>query len=185
MPILALEPDIYPQELLGDEPLDATGEWWVLYTMSRREKQLARVLHTAEVSFYAPLVKRTTCSPAGRVRHSYVPLFPGYVFLRGDDEQRRMALASNCVSRTLAVNNARGLVSDLRNIRRLLELGLPLESESQLTPGRTVRVRSGALAGLEGTVLHRRGQQRLLVAVNFLQQGVSMQIDDFAVERTD
>ena len=46
-----------------------------------------------------------------------------------------------------------------------------------------VRIRSGPLTGLEGLVIRRRGQDRLLVAVEFLQQGASVQIDDFEVER--
>jgi hypothetical protein len=37
--------------------------------------------------------------------------------------------------------------------------------------------------GLEGTIVSRRGEDRLLIAVNFLQQGVSIQISDFQVER--
>ena len=49
-------------------------------------------------------------------------------------------------------------------------------------PGNRVRVRRGPLAGLEGAVLVRRGQTRLLVQVNFLQKGASVEIDDFLLE---
>jgi hypothetical protein len=38
------------------------------------------------------------------------------------------------------------------------------------------------LAGLEGTIITRRGQTRLLVHVDFLQQGASVEIDDLCVE---
>jgi hypothetical protein len=41
------------------------------------------------------------------------------------------------------------------------------------------------LAGVEGTVLSRRGGTRLLVAVNFLQQGASVEIEDFLLEPLD
>jgi hypothetical protein len=57
--------------------------------------------------------------------------------------------------------------------------------ESRLAPGRRVRVRHGALAGLEGTVLLRRGRTRLLVAVDFLQQGASVDIEDYCLEAID
>jgi len=43
-------------------------------------------------------------------------------------------------------------------------------------------VKAGPFAGLEGTVVVRRGETRLLVAVNFLQQGASVEIDDFVLE---
>jgi hypothetical protein len=35
---------------------------------------------------------------------------------------------------------------------------------------------------LEGIVTKRRGVSRLLVAVNYLQQGASVEIEDFMVE---
>jgi hypothetical protein len=45
-----------------------------------------------------------------------------------------------------------------------------------------VRIRTGPLAGMEGVVVKRRGGDRLLVVVKFLQQGASIQIEDFQVE---
>jgi hypothetical protein len=77
------------------------------------------------------------------------------------------------------------LVEDLRQIRRLIEANVPLTPEARLEPGQRIRVSSGSLIGLEGTVIKRHGQQRLLVAVEFLQQGASVQIEDCGVERID
>src|SRR4051812_48657381 len=171
MPILAAEPDIFPCDLL-DEPADSVGApWWVLYTMSRREKQLMRQLLSAEVPFYAPLIKQQQRSPAGRRRVSYLPLFPGYVFLRGDDEQRREALASNCISRCLQVSDTPRLVADLQRIRRLLDSGLPLEREPRLQPGQQVRICFGSLAGLGGGGGIHLGQEGLVGGVEFFWEG--------------
>ena len=79
---------------------------------------------------------------------------------------------------------ARGveLTQDLRSVRALIESGVPLTTEGRLQPGQRVRVKSGLLLGLEGIILSRRGEDRLLIAVNFLQQGVSVQISDYQVE---
>jgi hypothetical protein len=38
---------------------------------------------------------------------------------------------------------------------------------------------------MEGTVLVRRGKTRLIVHVTFLQQGASVEIDDFNLEPLD
>jgi transcriptional antiterminator RfaH len=185
MPLLALEPDLLPADLLDRSESPADYGWWVLYTMSRREKELMRRLAASGTGFYGPLVKHRKRSPAGRVRTSHLPLFPGYVFLCGDEDARRGALATNCVSRCLAVSDSRRLVEDLRQIRRLIESNVPLTPEARLEPGQRIRVCSGSLRGLEGTVIKRHGQQRLLVAVEFLQQGASVQIEDCGVERID
>jgi hypothetical protein len=48
-----------------------------------------------------------------------------------------------------------------------------------------VRVKAGMLRGQEGMIIRRQGETRLLVAVNFLQQGASVLLDDIAVEQLD
>ena len=96
-----------------------------------------------------------------------------------------MSLATNRVLRVLPVNDSNRLIDDLRQIERLIQCNAPLTVESRLQAGSRVRVRSGAFAGVEGVVLRRRGQTRLLVSINFLQQGASVEIDDFCLEPLD
>jgi transcriptional antiterminator RfaH len=180
MPILSAEPDLFPSTLLDEEA--ATDSWWLVYTLARREKELMRRLRSLGIGHYGPLLRRRNRSPGGRTRESFVPLFPSYVFLRGDDFARQQALATRCVSRTLPVPDPQGLVDDLQQICRLLASDRPLEPESRLEPGRRVRVRSGSMLGLEGTVVKRRGKDWLVVVVEFLQQGVSVLLEDFQVE---
>ena len=190
MPILPKQQDIYPDDLLdvveggaGREPRVAGGRWVAFYTLSRREKDLMRKLQAAGVPFYAPMVRRRLHSPGGRVRASYVPLFPGYVFSLVDDEQRRTALATNTVARWIPIVDERMLVDDLRAIKRLIDTEKPLTPEARIEPGQLVRVRTGALRGLEGTVVKRRGAERLVVAVRFLNQGASIELEDVDLER--
>jgi len=187
MPILPKEPDIFPDNLLHQEPEvgELAQRWWSLYTLPRREKQLMRRLRSMGVAHYGPLVQRRTSSPSGRVRTSHVPLFASYVFIRGDEESRYRAWTTRCVSRCLSVGDGERLAHDLRQIQCLIRSDAPLTPESRLEPGMRVRIRSGSLAGLEGTVVNRRGAKRLLVAVHFLQQGASIQLEDFQVERID
>ena len=183
MPILPSEPDLYPPELLEQPlPADSDAQWWALYTLSRREKELMRRLRTLDIGFYAPVVTKRTRSPGGRVRASHVPLFSSYVFMRGTPEQRQRALTTNCISRCLEVPNPRQLVYDLQQIRTLIQLDSPLTIEARIAPGRRVRVRSGPMTGLEGLVVQRRGKDWLVVAVEFLGQGASVLLEDFQVE---
>ena len=141
-----------------------------------------RRLRALDIPFYSPLVAKRTRSPSGRVRESYVPLFASYVFVFGSEAERHKALTTNCISRCLTVSDAGQLVSDLRQIRRLIELDAPLTIEARIEPGRRVRVRSGPMMGMEGTVVKRRGKAWLVVAVEFLQQGASVLLEDFQVE---
>ena len=187
MPILPKQCDVYPADLLDlRASADAGGpeatRWLVFYTLARREKDLMRKLEAAHIPFFGPMIRRRLRSAGGKTRSSYVPLFPGYVFSRVDDEQRRAALATNTIARWIPVGDERMLVDDLRAIRQLIDSDQPLTPEARLEPGQPVRVRSGPLKGIEGVVIRRRGEERLLVAVRFLNQGASIELEDIDLE---
>jgi transcriptional antiterminator RfaH len=182
MPILRQEPSLFPETLLDDTPCGGTERrWLVAYTKPRQEKALSRELFRHQTPFYLPLVRKTLYRPRRRLC-SHTPVFAGYVFLFASEAERVRTLTTNRVVRLLQVNDARRLVSDLRQLRQLISSNAPLTVESRLAPGDRVRVRRGPFAGIEGTVLHRRGVTRLLVSVDFLQRGASVEIDDFLLE---
>lgn len=187
MPILEQEACLFPEDLLSESPeasvQSATDRrWWAVYTKSRQEKAFARQLIGLEVAFYLPLIPKDNIIRGRRVR-SHVPLFAGYVFLFGNDGDRITALTTNRVSRVLPVHDEPRLRQDLAHVKALIERDAPLALERCLVPGDLVRIRTGLLRGLEGVVIRRHGKQRLLVAVNYLQQGVSVEIDDCALDR--
>ena len=182
MPILAAEPDCYPLNLLDELAVDpGDRRWWAVYTKSRQEKSLARQLSGMSVPYYLPLISKTS-RIGGRKVKSHLPVFAGYVFLFGTDEERVQALTTNRISKILAVPGTEEMTTDLRHVRSLILAGAPLTVEARLQPGERVRIKSGSLMGLEGTIICRRGETRLLIAVHYLQQGVSVQIEDYMVE---
>lgn len=184
MPILERETDLYPEDLFEREGLgeDRDHRWWACFTRSRREKEMMRKLLALGVPFYGPLVPQSRRSPSGRLRTAYLPLFANYVFVYGDGSARYAALTTNCVSRTIEVGDGAGLFRDLRQVRSLIATGAPLTVERQLETNHRVRVRTGAFQGLEGTVIKRQGKARLLISVDFLQQGASLTLEDCDVE---
>ncbi len=192
MPILKQQPSLYPSTLLEESTdLDVVHEevdtfesprsWWAVYTRSRREKSLARKLYANEVPFYLPLVPHEHVYRGRKVK-SFIPLFSNYLFLFGSEDERVAALTTNCVSRMLPVVDKAVLFHDLLNLHKLIDVGAPMTVEQRLQPGRPVRIKAGAMKGVEGVVLERRGGNRLLVSVNYIQQGVSMAIEDYMLE---
>lgn len=205
MPLLDPEPDLYPADLLQHPPaadLPATGSpdeelpneesprpaaeqdrrWWAMYTRSRCEKQLMRNLHKRGIAFYGPTYPRRYRSPSGRQRTCYELLFANYVFVYADDYEAFQAMTDRSVSRRIDVPDGERLGNDLRMIYRLIHSGCPLTRESRLQSGDRVRVRSGALAGFEGTVIRRQQESRLLISVSFTNQGASFQVDECQLE---
>jgi transcription antitermination factor NusG len=181
MPLLARETDCHPNELLqtvSTGPRSRDARWWIVSTRSRREKDLMRRLVASQKSFYCPIISKRSRASSGRIRTSFVPLFPGYVFLYGDDDDRRAAFTTNCVAWANVVADDERLVRELRQIRNLIASNVPITPEERLETGIAVRVMTGPLKGQEGVVIERRRQRRLLVSVDLLQQGASVDLDE-------
>lgn len=188
MPILAKEPSVYPETLLeddGESALEGTGcgerQWWLLYTRVKQEKALARQLLNYQIPFYLPLVVRHHVYRGRKVR-SHLPLFSGYLFLYADDYERGISLSTNRIAHSLPVADPNRLRYDLQQVNRLIESDAPLTIERRLVPGQRVRIRTGPFAGITGTLTSRRADTKLLVAIDFIGQGVSIEINDFQVE---
>ena len=181
MPILAPETSLFPATLLDDDAPDGERAWWAVYTKSRQEKSLARQLLSLEVPFYLPLVPKVSMIAGRRVK-SQLPLFGSYLFLFATPEERLQALATKRIAHSFVATDSGAIRRDLCNVRALIAAGVPLTVESRLAAGQRVRIKHGSLLGLEGVIVSRRGEDRLLVSVDFLQQGVSILISDFQVE---
>lgn len=187
MPILAEEVSLFPESLLDESQDEQDGNghrWWALHTRPRQEKSLARELVRFDTAFYLPLVHKKRIVQ-GRSIRSFIPLFGGYVFMFGTDEHRVRSLTTNRVVRAIEVTDGRRLLADLKQVQRLIEAGAPLTVEARLKPGQRVRIKQGSMIGLEGTVLARRRHTRLVVAVEFLQRGVSVEVEDCILEPLD
>ncbi len=180
MPILPAEPDRYPPELLSGRPEPGLRRWWVLHSKPRQEKSLARYLYAAGLEYFLPTIRKRN-RIRGRIVTAQIPLFTGYVFLRADPSERLIALASNRVVQTLAVDDQERLWLDLRQVDILLSSGAPITPEDRLVPGDEVEITSGALAGLTGTIVRTASGRRFVVRVDFIQQGASVLLDDFAL----
>jgi len=181
MPLLEAEPRAFPDNLFSDpSSLAADGQWWVLYTRSRMEKALARQLRAKEIPFYMPLYEQTW-KTRGRKRTSYLPLFPGYVFLHGGDDARVAALETNLLCATIPVPDQQRLFEDLSRVERVLGGSVPVTPEEALPPGTLVEVAVGSFQGLRGTVIRRGDRTRLVVEVEFLRRGVSIEVEEWAL----
>lgn len=186
MPVLPLEPSVYPDDLLdlGLSSGECPDRWWVLHTRPRAEKSLARRMLKRGIAFFLPLYQRPV-KHRGRIIHSYNPLFPGYLFLRGTEQARLHALETNLVARCLSVADQQQLHGDLARVHQLILVDSTVTPEDQLHPGTRVEIIHGPLIGMEGKILRRGKLLRFFVEVRFLQRGVSVEIDQWMIRPLD
>jgi transcription antitermination factor NusG len=184
MPILPAEPEMFPDDLWdeADLGLDPSRQWYCLHVKPRQEKATARDLRAARVRFYLPQIVQENRTPAGRKIRSVLPLFGGYLFLLGDDRERVLALKTNRLVNILEVIDQEGLVRDLRQVHRMLSSGLEIEPEATAPIGGRVRIASGPLTGLVGTVVRRGKRDHFVAVVQILGLGATVALEDWQVE---
>lgn len=167
-------------------PADLPGRWYVAHTRARNEKILAEEMSRLGIYSHLPLALHTTRSPrTNRISKSLVPVFPGYVFFNGTEEQRYLALRTNRIANVLNVANQDQLLAELRQVHRLVEDRGDFAVVARMQEGTWGRIIAGPLVGLEGIVIRYSGRYRLCMNVSILGQAVAVEVDYDHVEPID
>ncbi len=162
----------------------AAGRWWVVHTKARHEKALAACLEQLEIAYFLP-VKRVVRDSGRRRREVRIPLFPGYLFICGDDTARAAVFGTHHAAVILDVRDQERLKSDLRNIHQAIMGDRPVTLYPAIRHGCQCVVRAGALRGLKGVAAQRRGQWRVYVSVDALGQSAEVKIDRSLLDLTE
>lgn len=158
--------------------LPPAAHWAAMHTRARAEKVVAEWVQHEGGTAWIPLARSRRVYGA-RVRESWVPLFPGYVFYDSATYDGRRAYRSQRVAAVLVPPLPEVLGDDLQNVARALAATPDLRpGEAPLEPGQAVQVVSGPLEGTRGRLLRREGQTVLVIAVSFLGFGAEVTIDE-------
>ena len=180
MPLLKRGPEVYPQGLFDLQSVNRP--WTVAHTRSRQEKALVRHLEPLEVAFYLPQYERRV-RRSGRDFVSFIPLFPGYVFLRCDAPARDVVFRSGLVVRLLDVRDQDLLDAELRQLRSLQLSGASLAPYERLVPGDIVTIADGPFRGHRGRVVREQSGLRLIVSISMLRKSVAVEFDRSCLKR--
>ena len=160
---------------------DFTGQWWVVHTKSRNEKALAHDLIREEISYFLPMSWKVRRRSRRTIR-SLLPLFSGYLFLCGEENQRIELLRTDRVANLIEVKDQEKLLGELLQIEQALRAGAPLTPYKYIKVGQQCKVIAGPLLGLQGIVVRSRGATRLVLQVDMLGQAASVEIDIDMIE---
>jgi transcription antitermination factor NusG len=159
------------------------GCWYAVMTRPRHEKKVAEELARSSVRAFLPLVAETR-RWSDRRKLVELPLFPGYVFVRlvPTAQNKVSVLRLGGVLHFVGASGDGTPISDteIDSIRMILSTDLAVSQASYLKVGQRVRVRGGALDGVEG-VLAECGR-RLVVSVNAIQRSLSFTLEGFSIE---
>ena len=174
-------PIIWPQE---ESICDFEGQWWVVHTRSRNEKALAHDLISKDISYFLPMSWKVRRKSRRTIR-SLLPLFNGYLFFCGKEDERVELLKTNRVAHLIEVDNQKKLLDELVQVNQALQSGAPLTPHKYIKAGQRCRVIAGPLIGLEGIVVRTKNATRLVLQIDMLGQAASVEIDVDTMEVLD
>jgi transcription antitermination factor NusG len=162
-----------------------TSCWYALHTRSRHEKRVASELNQKGITAFLPLLTETRKWSDRRMKIE-VPLFSCYVFVNMTKcpETRVSVLRTPGVLTVVGGNQLGSSIPDheIEQIQTILERKVPFTTHPFLEIGQRVRIRGGALDGIEGVLSRFKGTDSLVVSVQTIQRSLSITVEGYDVE---
>jgi len=171
--------------VVGADGEPGTPHWYAVQTRARHEKVVAHRLQEQGVPTYLPIVTEVH-RWSDRKKTVELPLFSCYLFakLMPTNEDRLRVLTLDGVFQLVGGGRQGTPIPDeqITAVRALIEGQLPVSAYPFLKIGQRVRIRSGALSGVEGILVSRNGDRTLVVSVDAIQRSLAVRIEGYDVE---
>lgn len=153
-------------------------QWIVVRSKPRAEKVAFDQLMKKGINVYLPLVKKRQ-KWSDRKKWVELPLFSNYLFAKVELKNSIYILQTHGVSSIVKFNGTVATVQEsvVNSIRWALEGGYDLEPTEYFLQGDEVEVIEGPMKGTKGVVVELKGEERLVLKIDALQQAVSVHID--------
>ncbi len=118
-----------------------------------------------------------------------LPLFSQYVFVRiaENAESRTRVLRTSGVVRLAGAGGHGTPIPDeqIDILQTIANHGIPCAPHAFIRVGERVRIRGGALHGIEGILAAIKNDRSLVISVDLIQKSIAIRIDGFEVERIE
>lgn len=172
---MATKKPVYVDELFGDISLGENGEkWFVIYTKSQHEKQLAVWARKHNIHYYLPQIEKEHIYQYKKVKFTK-PLFPGYFFAKCTLKEKDTLLVSGHCVNFLKVDVEKELVEDLKRVYEVRNANLVIHDHVYLEKGMVVRFKEGALAGQKGIVQDLNTMDKVVLQVRIMKRAISVE----------
>jgi transcription antitermination factor NusG len=170
----------------GLRVLSADSSWFAAQTKPRHEKKVSVGLQEKGIHSFLPL-HREKRKWSDRQQWIEVPLFSHYVFVRiplTDETRVRVLQTSGVVQLAGAAGRGTPIPNgQIENLQAIVQHQVAMTPHAFINVGERVRIRGGALNGLEGVLAAIKDDKSLIVSVDLIQKSVAIRIDGFEIER--
>jgi transcription antitermination factor NusG len=152
--------------------------WFAIWTRSRHEQVVREQLEAKGVETFLPTILKWS-RWKDRKKQIEWPLFPGYCFARFDAANRLPILKCTGVVNIVSFDGEPAPIPEveLAGIRQLVESDLAYDPCPLIHEGDMVEVTHGPLKGVIGRLVRKGSHARLVLSVELIGQGVSVEVD--------
>jgi transcription antitermination factor NusG len=151
--------------------------WFAAYTIPRHEKHVHELLTERGVENFLPLYRAARQWKKSRPVVLDLPLFPTYVFVRIAQGARGTVLGMPGVVSIVGSRNKPWPLPDSE--MEGLRLGIQthkMEPHPYLNFGERVRIRSGLMAGIEGILIRKKNEFRVVLTIDTIMRSVAVEV---------
>jgi transcription antitermination factor NusG len=174
----AIEAVTFPNIAGGSCADRETLRWYAVHTRSRHEKRVSQQLQGKALESFLPIYQSVH---RWKDRKAIVstPLFPGYLFVHIALAQRMQVVAVPGVVNLVGVHGHPTPIPD-EEVTALFDCWarrVAMRPHPYLVAGGRVRINKGPLAEMEGILVRRKGQFRLVLSVHLIARSVAVEVD--------
>jgi transcription antitermination factor NusG len=161
-------------------PAEHTEErWYAVATNPRHEKWVALQMRGYDIDHFLPLYKSVR-RWKDRRKQLELPLFPGYLFVHIALRNRLQVLQIPGVIQLVGASGKPSALPEheIGAVRQSLLQAQGIEPHPYLREGVRVRVSSGAMQGVEGILIRRKDEFRVVLSVPLIRSSFALEVDE-------
>jgi transcription antitermination factor NusG len=152
--------------------------WWAIYTRHQHERSAAEILASKGCEVFLPLYDVIRRWKDRTVKLS-IPLFPCYLFVRGNLARRLQIVTTPGVHMIVRHGERFAVVTneEVQALQKAVQCPYRVEPHPFLQCGERVRVKRGALEGVEGILVRKKNLCRFVLSVEMLARSAAVEVD--------
>ena len=153
--------------------------WFVLRTKPRSENKVYGQILKKEIEVFYPVIP-TIRIWSDRKKKVLMPMFPGYLFVYGDEEERYSAISNTVGAMGYLMYLKRPAIitqTEIDNIKLSLKEPERVRIDKfTIQKGDFVEITSGPFTGLKGFVIELRGTYKIVVNIIELNTSINIEL---------
>jgi len=149
-----------------------------VFTLPQNEKSAIKHLGVREIESFCPTYETVRVWKNRQRTRLILPLFPGYLFVRICAGQWREVLGSPGVLQIVGGKREYSTIAEEEiNCLQSRVCRQRIEPFRDLVIGEKVRVRSGVLQGIQGTLVKKGDSKRFVLTLELINQHAAIQVN--------